>query len=186
MFANPEVPLESLPKAAEFDWLALNPKFVRCLQTKALLRWIVVAIAAGVAHGLRTNLDGPDIELGVILAGWAVIGLGALRAVSWPVLAVPRRGYVVRDKDLIYKAGVLWRSVKAVPYNRVQHAETASGLIDRRFGLARLTVFTAGGSGGDLRLDGLDGQTAERLRSYIIGKLGDASLPESRETAELA
>ena len=122
MFVNPEVPLESLPKAAELDWLALNPKFVRCLQTKAVLRWSVVAIAAGVAHGLRTNLDGPDIELGVLLAGWVVIALGALRAVSWPVLAVPRRGYVVRDKDLVYKAGVLWRSVKAVPYNRVQHA----------------------------------------------------------------
>ena len=186
MFVNPEVPLESLPKVAELDWLALHPNFMRCLQTKALVRWIVVATAAGIAHGLRTILDGPDIELGVILAGWAVIGLGALRAVSWPVFDVPRRGYVVRDKDLVYKAGVLWRSVKAVPYNRVQHAETSSGLIDRRFGLARLTVFTAGGSGGDLRLDGLDGQAAERLRSYIIGKLGDAPLRENPETAELA
>ena len=86
----------------------------------------------------------------------------ASRALVWPLLDVPRRGYVVRDKDLVYKAGVLWRSVKAVPYNRVQHAETASGPLDRRYGLARLTVFTAGGSGGDLRVDGLSSDVAER------------------------
>ena len=39
MFVNPEVPLESLPSAAELDWRALDPAFVRCQQAKALLRW---------------------------------------------------------------------------------------------------------------------------------------------------
>ena len=145
MFVNPEVALESLPGAAELDWLALDPAFVRCLQTKALLRWATVAIVAGVASTLRFVLDTPGVGLELVLAGWGVVVLAAARALVWPLLEVPRRGYVVRDKDLVYKAGVLWRSVKAVPYNRVQHAETASGPLDRRFGLARLTVFTAGG-----------------------------------------
>ena len=174
MFVNPEVALESLPSADALDWLALDPAFVRCQQAKALLRWAVVVIVAGVASGLALVFVTPTVELAPIIAGWAVIVVAASRAVLWPLLDVPRRGYVVRDKDLVYKAGVLWRSVKAVPYNRVQHAETASGPVDRRFQLARLTVFTAGGSGGDLRIDGLSSDVAERLRAHIATKLGEA------------
>lgn len=179
MFVNPEVALESLPSADALDWLALDPAFVRCQQAKALLRWVVVAIVAGVASGMALVFDTRAPELKLILVGWGAIALFAARALVWPLLDVPRRGYVVRDKDLVYKAGVLWRSVKAVPYSRVQHAETASGPVDRRFGLARLTVFTAGGSGGDLRLDGLSSDVAERLRAHIATKLGESPLGDS-------
>lgn len=183
MFVNPEVAVESLPRATELDWRPLDPAFVRCQQAKALLRWVVVVIVAGIASalGLVIETPAPALPLAPVLAGWGVIVLAASRALAWPLLDVPRRGYVVRDKDLVYKAGVLWRSVKAVPYNRVQHAETASGPIDRRFGLARLTVFTAGGSGGDLRVDGLSSDTAERLRACIAAKLGVEAKPDAVE-----
>jgi len=183
MFENPEVALESLPSADALDWLALDPAFVRCQQTKALLRWVVVAVVAAVASGLGLVFETPTIELEPILAGWAVIVVAASRAVLWPLLDVPRRGYVVRDKDLVYKVGVVWRSVKAVPYNRVQHAETASGPVDRRFALARLTVFTAGGSGGDLRIDGLSSDVAERLRAHIATKLGGLGVDATPDAA---
>ena len=184
MFVNPEVALESLPSADALDWLALDPAFVRCQQAKALLRWVVVAIMAGVASGMALVFDTQAPELELILAGWGVIVLFAARAFVWPLFTVPRRGYVVRDKDLVYKAGVLWRSVKAVPYNRVQHAETASGPIDRRYGLARLTVFTAGGSGGDLRIDGLSSDVAERLRAHIAIKLGDLGVAATSDAVD--
>ena len=176
MFVNPEVALESLPSATELDWHALDPAFVRCQQAKALLRWGAVAIVAGVATGLGLAFDMPMAKLEPIVAGWGAIAIAASRALVWPLLDVPRRGYVVRDLDLVYKAGVVWRSVKAVPYNRVQHAETASGPVDRRFALARLTVFTAGGSGGDLRLEGLSSDRAERLRAHVSTKLGPTKL----------
>ena len=88
---------------------------------------------------------------------------------------MPKRGFALRDQDIVYKHGVLWRSVKAVPFNRVQHAATGSGPLDRRFGLATLTVFTAGGSGGDLRVPGLNRDLAERLRGYIVDRVGHDS-----------
>ena len=92
--------------------------------------------------------------------------------VGWPFVSVPRRGYVVRDRDIIFKSGVIWRSVTAIPYNRVQHVETSSTPLDRRFSLANLQIFTAGGSGGDLKIPGLAADTAERLRTYILEKVG--------------
>ena len=184
MFVNPEVALDSLPSALDLDWLALDPAFVRCQQAKALLRWVGVAVVAGVATGLGLAFDTPALTWEPITAGWGIVALAASRAVLWPLLDVPRRGYVVRDRDLVYQAGVLWRSVKAVPYNRVQHAETASGPVDRRYGLARLTVFTAGGSGGDLRIDGLSGDVAERLRAHIANKLGDPGVDPAPDAVD--
>jgi len=79
---------------------------------------------------------------------------------------------VVRDKDIVFRSGVIWRSVTAVPFNRVQHVETSSTPLDRKFDLANLQVFTAGGSGGDLRISGLGADTAEQMRVYILGKVG--------------
>ena len=82
----------------------------------------------------------------------------------------PGRGYVVRDKDLLYKTGVLWRSVQAFPFNRVQHTKLASTPLDRRFGLASLAVFPAGAVAGQ-RIRGLGRETAERLRVYVSKRI---------------
>lgn len=174
MFTNPEVALDSIPRAEEVEWQALHPRFARCLQIKALLRWAGVAAGIGAFYAIHLAFDPEDpIPLAFFGACWGACLLAGLRAVLWPLVSVPRRGYAVRDKDIVYKAGVIWQSVKAVPYSRVQHAETGSSPVDRRFGLARLTIFTAGGSSGDLRLAGLGADAAERLRAYIVGRLGD-------------
>ena len=173
MFVNPDVPLDSLPSAERVDWHALHGRFVRCLQVKRLF-----------AATLPLSLLGGLYALLVFQFGWSqwwTAGAAALLAcawlafaLTWPLIDVPRRGYAVRDKDLLYKHGVLWQSTKVVPFNRVQHAVRSSGPVERRFGLASLTVFTAGGGAGDLRIVGLGEDVAERLRVYIVGKLADA------------
>ena len=96
----------------------------------------------------------------------------AIVFVAWPRISVPRRGYVVRDKDIVFRSGVIWRSVTAIPYNRIQHVETSNTPFDRKFGVATLQLFTAGGSGGDLKIDGLGAEVAEQLRIHILDKVG--------------
>lgn len=183
MFANPEVDLDSLPRAEAVDWQPLHPRFVRCRQVRRLVVCVVLLVALAVAYVLAA-------ERGLEIAPWAMalaVGGGVLIAVwylLWPVLEVPKRGYALRDKDIVYRAGLLWRSVQVVPFNRVQHASTDSGPLERRFGLAALTVFTAGGSGGDLQIAGLGEQLAENLRAYIVGKLGSDGGEREVDAAE--
>ena len=175
MFVNPEVTLDALPRATEVDWQALHPRFTRCLQIRATLRWGTFLGAVGAAYAIDLAFGAEVLPLAIYAAAWGCILLAWTCAVLWPLVAVPRRGFAVRTKDIVYKAGVIWQKVQVVPYGRVQHAETGSGPVDRRFGLARLTVFTAGGSGGDLRIEGFGADTAEKLRAYIVGRLGDQS-----------
>ena len=174
MFVNPEIPLDWLPSAEQVDWRALHARFVRCLQVK----WLVAAIfPLSLLGGLYALLV---YEFGLPWA-WTAVAAALLAGtwialcLTWPLVAVPRRGYAVRDKDILYKSGVWWQSVQVVPFNRVQHAVRGSGPMERRFGLASLTVYTAGGGTGDLRIAGLGEDVAERLRVYIVGKLGDVA-----------
>ena len=171
MFVNPEVPIDSLPGAVDVDWQALHPRFARRQQLGTAVGWGLIATAVGALHGAHAAWGDAELPMLVPAIAWSAIALLAVTALLWPRWDVPRRGYVVRDHDIVYKSGVLWRSVKAVPYSRVQHAETASSPIDRRFGLARLVVYTAGGSGGDLRIDGLASDLAEQLRAYVAERL---------------
>ncbi|MBK9736302.1 MAG: PH domain-containing protein [Saprospiraceae bacterium] len=76
-------------------------------------------------------------------------------------------GYGLRQKDILFKSGMWFRSVIVVPFNRVQHCEINQGPIDRMFGLVELSLFTAGGSSSDLHIPGLSQETAARLKQFI-------------------
>ena len=166
MLQNPEIALDDLPGMEDLDWLKLHPDFVRRMQVEHAL--IALAPLAGAAV-FSVLLQFP-LMLTIIV--WTLAIVFAIVFVSWPRISVPRRGYVVRDKDIVFRSGVIWRSVTAIPYNRVQHVETSNTPFDRKFGVATLQLFTAGGSGGDLKIDGLGADVAEQLRIYILDKVG--------------
>lgn len=173
MFVNPEVPLDSLPGTETVDWKPLHPSFARRLQVAALLRAIIIVAVGGAYQFLffASAADFIDEHLPWLPAtAWTLVGAFCLWSLVWPPIAVPRRGYVVREKDLLYRSGVLWRSMKAFPFNRVQHTKIDSTPLDRRFGLASLSVFPAGAGTGH-RIRGLGQETAERLRVYISERI---------------
>jgi len=166
MFQNPEIAIDDLPDIENLGWQKLHPRFVRKVQVQNAL--VALAPIAGVTM-FSVFLYTPVIQ--TVLLWVFVIGL-VLMLVIWPTISVPRRGYAVRDKDIIFRSGVIFQAVTAIPYNRIQHVETSSTPLDRKFGVAALQLFTAGGSGGDLKISGLGGDVSERLRIYILHKVG--------------
>jgi membrane protein YdbS with pleckstrin-like domain len=82
------------------------------------------------------------------------------------------KGVALREHDIAYRSGLYWRKTVLLPFNRVQHAEVSSGPLQRKYGLASLKFFTAGGSSVDLKIDGLTKEHAGEVRSYIMEKCG--------------
>ncbi len=80
-------------------------------------------------------------------------------------------GYAIREKDILYKSGIFFRSTLIIPFNRVQHCEIEQGPIDRFFRLSELSLFTAGGSGSDLCIPGLGEEKAAALKNFITNKV---------------
>ena len=172
MFENPEITHDDLPQADSVTWLGMDDKFVRRLLTEAALILVFVSIGIGVlpiVFNIAFADDNVNISLGWL---WLLVPVAAVPFFAWPLISVPRRGYAIRDLDIIYKSGVFWRTVTAIPFNRIQHVEKSSSPLDRRFDIATLQLFTAGGSGGDLKIHGLSADIAEQLRVFILDKVG--------------
>ncbi|MDX2341557.1 PH domain-containing protein [Micrococcus sp. M4NT] len=111
---------------------------------------------------------------------WAAWGLPALVLVSWvtDLVLIPRRvramGWAEREDDLLWRQGVLIRTLNAVPYGRLQYVDTSDGPLLRRHGLQTLALKTAA-SGADVELQGLPAATCDELREVLMAR-GQARL----------
>lgn len=166
MFQNPEISLAELPGTDNVDWQILDPSYKTVRRLQNLIAIVITAIPLV----LLTTLTYIPLLPAAIFWGIWLLGAGALSI--WPGISVPKRAYVLRDNDILFRKGVVWRSLTAIPFNRVQHVETSNTPFDRKYELATLQLFTAGGSSGDLRIDGLSEDVAEQLRAFILEKAG--------------
>lgn len=108
--------------------------------------------------------------------GWAPpIAVGAIALLM--VALTPRRvraiGYQLRDDDLVFRRGLMWHRVVAVPYGRMQLVDINRGPIARLVGLSELRFVTAAAATGVV-IPGLPQQQAEELRDTLV------ALAESR------
>jgi membrane protein YdbS with pleckstrin-like domain len=95
--------------------------------------------------------------------------------VAWPPVSYRFVSYRVDADGLEIRAGVYFRSVTTVPKSRVQHTDVSQGPLQRRFGLATLTVHTAGTEHAQVALPGLPHDVALRIRDHLLpGNTADA------------
>ena len=103
---------------------------------------------------------------------WAWIPGGVfLGILAWTMIITPRQarayGYQLRRDDLVFRRGILWQRVVAVPYGRMQLIDITHGPLDRGFGIAQLKLVTAAASTGVV-IPGLKQEAAELLRDTLV------------------
>jgi membrane protein YdbS with pleckstrin-like domain len=129
---------------------------------------LFVALPCLAAAALVGRLAGPAEGAAVAAAGVVLSGL--------TFSAVHRRwlawGYAERDEDLLVRRGVFVRRTSVVPYGRMQYVDVTAGPLDRRLGLARVTLHTAAAA-SDASIPGLPAAEATRLRDRLAA-LGEA------------
>jgi membrane protein YdbS with pleckstrin-like domain len=158
--------MEELFAPPAYEWKRLSPKY-RSMQllTNLIVPPIIFTIAAVIVGGAT----GKWWISGLIWAAALVIVIIRLVIVtrSWRSW-----GYVEREDDLYITHGVMFRSLIAVPYGRMQLVEVESGPLERAFGLATVTLRTASPETG-ARIPGLTPDEATRLRDRLT-ELGEA------------
>lgn len=166
-FENPQLSTEQLPAIETVVYEKLDPAFKKVnVYVTLFFCMILLLIYLGVGFAVEVLYQFPWILLfGVV---WSVLtGLFCLLAIR----SYDYEGYAVREKDILYKSGIFFRSVLVIPFNRVQHCETEQGPVDRYFGLTELSLYTAGGSGSDLSIPGLTQEKANALKNFITNKV---------------
>ncbi|MBD8497850.1 PH domain-containing protein [Paenibacillus arenosi] len=82
----------------------------------------------------------------------------------WPRLEYQYFSFVVHEEEMEIKQGVWFRSHVLIPMTKVQHVETETGPLLRKFGLASTMIVTAAGTH---KISGLLQKEADDLKSYI-------------------
>jgi uncharacterized protein len=110
------------------------------------------------------------LALGVLLVPlWMVaVGLLAWHLQRWPAIAYRHASYRVDNLGIEIRQGVFWRAITNVPRSRVQHTDVSQGPFERRFGLGTLVIHTAGTTHSKVSLEGLEHETARRIRAYLL------------------
>ena len=88
-----------------------------------------------------------DVPLlpGILPLLGAFVLFAALASVV-PDLRWRRWRYEIRDDEVDLQRGILWVGRTLVPLARIQHVDTRSGPLQRRFGLATVVFYTAAGA----------------------------------------
>ena len=127
------------------------------------------------------------LAVGIVpaLVGAAVLvpifGTMGLLALIWPVpvllatwQAWRRRGYLVDDDGLASRHGLFGYAVDAFLFRKAQGATLSRSPLQRRKGLASLTVHLAS---GDVTVPYMDFATASTLRDYLLFKVESSQRP---------
>jgi membrane protein YdbS with pleckstrin-like domain len=164
-FVNLQVDMTDLPVADELVMEPMAPAYEREVKTQQLIIWLPLLIISFVPF-----LLGQFIFLLLV----PVVMLLLATIISRLVIKKSQvKGIALREFDVAYRSGLFWRKTVIVAFNRVQHVEVSSGPLQRKFGLASVKFFTAGGSSVDLRVDGLTAERAEQMRTFIAAKIDD-------------
>ncbi|WP_257478296.1 PH domain-containing protein [Acidipropionibacterium jensenii] len=123
------------------------------------------------------------LGLGFIWSWWAglVAGVVGLAWTTWRWFRMPRIvaawGWCERGTDLCIRSGPWFRTLRIVPYGRMQAVEINAGPLDRHFSLASVRLVTASPA-SDAVIPGMPAQEATALRDRItaVAETADAGL----------
>lgn len=137
---------------------ALHTNHLKVLRVQAAL-----AIVACIIGALVLEATG-HLPRGVWLIPALVLAVVIARV---PLRRFRATGYSVGANRLRIVRGLLVRRDTTVPFGRVQHIDVRQGPLERLYGLATLTVHTAGTHNASVHLPGLGHEDAVAMRQAI-------------------
>ncbi|MFS0853013.1 PH domain-containing protein [Microbacterium sp. 179-I 3D4 NHS] len=141
-------------------WHQISPRYaVSQLLQNGIVLAIVVVAALVLGFGLEQH--------------WVWIPAGVIIVLTVATMVIlPRQaraiGYMLRADDIVFRKGILWQRMIAVPYGRMQLVDITQGPVDRGFGISQLKMVTAAATTG-VQIPGLTQAAAEALRDTLIG-----------------
>ena len=160
----------------------LDPNYVWALRVQMLFTWVPLLIGALMVEFVLGQFVRDEPDLAVLAAvpqgalSGAVILIALLLLIFVPQRRYNARGFSMAADRLRVVRGVLWHADTVVPFGRVQHIDLNQGPVERFFGIATLTLHTAGNHNASVHLPGLSADQARQMREDIRAHIRRDSL----------
>ena len=164
-FTNEVIDIAALPKYETVSLTHLDPKYTTVVGITILITFLI--FGSGLGAVLYFN---PEL---LVFSTQLLIGFAVFFAVfvTLSFISLRKKAYAFREHDVIYQHGIIATNTIVIPYNRVQHVALHEGFVARVFGLARIDIFTAGGSSSDIAIPGIALEQAEDIKQLLMGKI---------------
>ena len=165
-FTNETIDTKQLPRYESVELTSLHKNYWKVLLINNAIIFSIIAI---VMIFLWMNVEdsqefSPFLVFGIFLV---IVNVSFfLNRISFK-----KKAYAFRNHDVIYRSGLIATNTMVIPYNRVQHVALHEGFLSRYFGLAKVEIFTAGGTASDIEIPGIAKEEAENIKHLLMGKI---------------
>ncbi|MFW5760855.1 MAG: PH domain-containing protein [Cyclobacteriaceae bacterium] len=168
-FSNSIVLPQKLP---EIDKTTFNPLDKKQLNI-TYIRSAIVYFVMTAAYVAFLFISGENIPKTVSIIIISILTALVVLSVTFSILAFPRKGYLIREKDISFQRGLIIYKLTTVPFNRIQHVEVIQGFLPGLFKLSAVKIYTAGGSSSDLFISGLPEEVAKSLKAFLSERISE-------------
>jgi hypothetical protein len=162
-FSNINIAITDLPSIESVDFNPLEKAYLKVSRLTYLISTIIViAIIIAIFYFIK------KIQTPIVMSSTTGV-LSVFTIFGWiaNTLSFNYSGYALRERDVLFRRGWLVRKVRIVPLKRIQHVSLQSGPIERKFGLASISIFTAGSEEADFTINGITKETAQQIKDWI-------------------
>lgn len=149
------------------NWVPIDTEYKPYLRIKLALSLLPFFVASLIAWFFIPTDELPFFHI-LPVAACLLIAFYLWGFFVWVPKRCLRMRYIVRELDISLQKGYLFWSTLSVSINRIQHLEVNQGPLQRSFGLAVLSIYTAGTIGSDLKIPGLTFGEAQRIKQALL------------------
>lgn len=131
-FENPSVNVEELPNASKASYTPLHNDYIMVQLFNAIVLYVsIFAVVAFVALvGINAFWSHPILYTMLMV----VLMLSLLGLQMYLIMVgFKNKGYCIRQHDVLYRNGLIFKRELAVPLRRIQHVEVKRGIFSRIF-----------------------------------------------------
>jgi membrane protein YdbS with pleckstrin-like domain len=166
-FTNSILLPDNLPEIVPEDFNRLDRRYLKIIFIRISI--FAILLSGGlIAFILFSDEKIPGLILAAIISGIVIL---IAYSITISILGFPKKGYLLREKDVSYKSGLITYKQISVTFNRIQHVEVSQGILGKLFQLSSVKIYTAGGNASDLSIPGLNVSDAQKLKAFISEKI---------------
>lgn len=166
-FTNQTINVSTLPKFEETALKPLEKDYFKVMLIQFGIVYGLIFIGLVVIYFVDLNSFFEENLIYFLITWFVLVTLNFL----YLKISFAKKGFALREHDVIFKSGVISETTTIVTNNRVQHVALHQGMISRYFGLASIELFTAGGSSSDLKIKGLLLEDAQKIKASVSEKI---------------
>lgn len=166
-FTNETLHIDNLPKFEEVAFSPIHPSYKKVVYLNLAIFFLILGGIFAALIYFEEEFQSQTIIISTV-SGFLLL---LIVSFVWYSIAIRRRFFAVRERDILYKRGVLSTTTTIMPFNRIQHVALHEGAFPRIFNLAQIQIFTAGGATSDVKISGLEKEQAEKIKALLMQQI---------------